>query len=46
MAEYERGLFDDLAKAEQKAAGLAQDIIKAEQRTSLQNHRGTNERYP
>ena len=36
MAEYERGLFDDLAKAEQKAAGLAQDVIKAEQRTSLQ----------
>jgi len=35
-AEYERGLFDDLAKAEQKAAGLAQDVIKAEQRTSLQ----------
>ena len=37
VAEYERGLFDDLAKAEQKAAGLAQDVIKAEQRTSLQN---------
>ncbi len=36
MAEYERGLLDDLAKAEQKAAGLAQDIIKAEQRTTLQ----------
>jgi hemolysin D len=36
VAEYERGLFDDLAKAEQKAAGLAQDVIKAEQRTSLQ----------
>ncbi len=36
MAEYERGLFDELAKAEQKAAGLVQDIIKAEQRTSLQ----------
>jgi hemolysin D len=32
VAEYERGLFDDLAKAEQKAAGLAQDVIKAEQR--------------
>jgi hemolysin D len=29
-------MFDDLAKAEQKAAGLAQDVIKAEQRTSLQ----------
>jgi hemolysin D len=36
VAEYERGLFDELAKAEQKAAGLAQDVIKAEQRTSLQ----------
>jgi membrane fusion protein, hemolysin D len=36
VAEYERGLFDDLAKAQQKAAGLAQDVIKAEQRTSLQ----------
>ena len=36
VAEHERGLFDDLAKAEQKAAGLAQDVIKAEQRTSLQ----------
>ncbi len=36
VAEYERGLFDELAKAEQKAAGLAQDIIKAEQRSSLQ----------
>jgi len=36
VAEYERGQFDELAKAEQKAAGLAQDVIKAEQRTSLQ----------
>jgi hemolysin D len=36
VAEYERALFDDLVKAEQKAAGLRQDIIKAEQRTSLQ----------
>ncbi|WP_245283515.1 HlyD family type I secretion periplasmic adaptor subunit [Bradyrhizobium sp. URHD0069] len=36
VAEYERGLFDDLAKGEEKAAGLTQDIIKAEQRTSLQ----------
>jgi hemolysin D len=35
-AEYERTLFDELAKAEQKAAGLTQDVIKAEQRTSLQ----------
>lgn len=36
VAEHERVLFDDLAKAEQKAAGLKQDVIKAEQRTSLQ----------
>ena len=36
IAEYERGLLEELAKAQQKAAGLAQDVIKAEQRTSLQ----------
>ncbi|BBF92929.1 HlyD family type I secretion periplasmic adaptor subunit [Blastochloris tepida] len=36
VAEYERGLFDEFARAEQRVAGLAQDIIKAEQRTSLQ----------
>ncbi|MBY0317226.1 MAG: HlyD family type I secretion periplasmic adaptor subunit [Reyranella sp.] len=36
VAEYERGLLDDLAKAQQKAAGFVQDIVKAEQRTSLQ----------
>jgi hemolysin D len=36
IAEYERGLFEGLAKAEEKAAGLTQDAIKAEQRTSLQ----------
>jgi hemolysin D len=35
-AEYRRALFDDLAKAEQKAASLAQDVVKAEQRTKLQ----------
>ena len=35
-AEYRRTLFDDLNKAEQKAAGLEQDVIKAEQRTKLQ----------
>jgi membrane fusion protein, hemolysin D len=34
-AEYNRILLDDLAKAEQKAAGLRQDVIKAEERTSL-----------
>jgi hemolysin D len=35
-AEYRHKLFDDLAKAEQKVAGVAQDVIKAEQRTKLQ----------
>jgi hemolysin D len=35
-AEYRRTLSDELAKAEQKANGLAQDVIKAEQRTRLQ----------
>jgi len=35
-AEYQRTLLDELAKAQQKAAGLAQDVIKAEQRTKLQ----------
>jgi hemolysin D len=36
VAEYRHTLSDDLAKAEQKANGLAQDLIKAEQRTRLQ----------
>src|SRR5439155_3776729 len=35
-AEYPRMLFDDLGKVEPKAAGLAQDVIKAQQRTRLQ----------
>src|SRR6476646_3288987 len=35
-AEYRRMLSDELAKAEQKANGLAQDLIKAEQKTKLQ----------
>jgi hemolysin D len=35
-AEYRRTRFEELAKAEQKAAGVAQDVIKAEQRTKLQ----------
>ena len=35
-AEYRHGISDDLAKAGQKANGLAQDLIKAEQRTRLQ----------
>jgi hemolysin D len=37
IAEYERTLFEDLAKAEQKVAGLTQDVIKAERHTGLQN---------
>jgi hemolysin D len=36
VAEYRRTLSDDLAKSEQKANGLAQDLIKAEQKTKLQ----------
>jgi hemolysin D len=36
VSEYSHGLYDELAKTEQKAAGLAQDLIKAEQRTRLQ----------
>jgi hemolysin D len=36
IAEYERGLFDELGKVQQKASGLRQDMIKAEQRRSLQ----------
>jgi hemolysin D len=36
VAEYDRALLEELSKAEQKAAGLAQDVIKAEQRTNLQ----------
>src|SRR5258708_7991417 len=35
-AEYRRTLFDELGKVEPKAAGLARDLIKAEQRTKLQ----------
>jgi hemolysin D len=35
-AEYRHTISDDLAKAEQKANGLAQDLIKAEQKTRLQ----------
>jgi hemolysin D len=35
-AEYERALFEELAKAEQKAVGLVQEVVKAEQRTNLQ----------
>jgi membrane fusion protein, hemolysin D len=35
-AEYRRILFDELTKAEQKAAGLTQDVIKAERKATLQ----------
>jgi hemolysin D len=35
-AEYRHTLSDELAKSEQKANGIAQDLIKAEQRTRLQ----------
>lgn len=34
--EYRRAVYDALAKAEQNAAALAQDVIKAEQHTKLQ----------
>jgi hemolysin D len=34
--EYRRTIYDALAKTKQKAASLAQDVIKAEQRTKLQ----------
>ena len=36
MAEYRRTLFGELTEAERKAAGLAADLSKAEQRTKLQ----------
>jgi hemolysin D len=36
-AEFRRTLYDELAKAEQKAAGVAQDEIKADRRTMLQD---------
>jgi hemolysin D len=36
VAEYSKSLSDDLAKSEQKANGIARDLIKAQQRTSLQ----------
>ena len=35
-AEYRHTLSDELAKSEQKASGLTQDLIKAEQKTKLQ----------
>jgi hemolysin D len=36
VAEYRRSLSDELAKSEQKVSGLAQDLIKAERKTTLQ----------
>jgi hemolysin D len=36
-AEFRRTLYDDLVKAEQKAAGMAQDAIKADRRAKLQD---------
>jgi len=35
-AEYQRTLFGELAEAERKAAGLSEDLVKAEKRTKLQ----------
>jgi len=36
IAEYRRTRFGEFAEAERKAAGLVQDLVKAEQRTRLQ----------
>jgi len=36
VAEFNRSLTDELAKNEQKVRGLTQDLIKAQQRTKLQ----------
>jgi hemolysin D len=36
QSEYRHTLFDELAKAEQKAGGLVEDVKKAEERTKLQ----------
>jgi hemolysin D len=36
-AEYRRTTFDALAKAEQKVASAAQEVVKAERRTKLQH---------
>ncbi|MBN8975029.1 MAG: HlyD family type I secretion periplasmic adaptor subunit [Rhizobiales bacterium] len=35
-AEFRRTLYDDLAKAEQRATDLAQDLVKAERKAKLQ----------
>lgn len=36
VAEYRRGLYDELARAEQKASGLGQEVVKAGQRARQQ----------
>jgi len=36
VAEYRRALFDDLSRAEQKAAGLRQEVVKAKQKAGQQ----------
>lgn len=36
IAEHERAILEELSKAEQKASSLAQEVIRAEQRTSYQ----------
>ncbi|MCK1742516.1 HlyD family type I secretion periplasmic adaptor subunit [Bradyrhizobium sp. 139] len=36
LAEYRKSLSDELAKSEQKANGIARDLVKAQQRTKLQ----------
>lgn len=36
VAEYRRATYDALAKAEQKAASAAQEVVKADRRTKLQ----------
>jgi hemolysin D len=36
VAEYSRGLYDELARAEQKASGLNQEVVKAGQKARQQ----------
>ena len=35
-AEYRHKMFDELAEAEQKSAGIAQDLLKSERKAKLQ----------
>jgi hemolysin D len=46
VAEYRHTLSDEFAKAEQKANGLTQDLIKAEQKTKLQLLTALVDRHP